>query len=685
MATRTGRWGAVALVLALLALLALPYAAPLAAAGPNLRESGVAIAPSTIGPGQNATVTVTVRNTGDSSETVDISAIVDPNLSVVAGSVSGGGNSTTGNGGNRVVSWNDVVVGAGASVSGTFEVQQASAVAQQTSATVKLSLAATSWRGMIGVNTGVVTLTPGAATPAPANLENSDKTASQQTLAFGEELTYSINLRNSGASAVTVNVSDPLDGRLEYVAGSATNSGAMNGNTLTWSNVNVPANGGVTLAFRVTPKVQVNAPSLLNNTATITPQGGQGFPRSVNVALVQQPIPNPNPNPMPILAGSTKTASKQMLKPGEEVTYNINLRNIGTASATVEVSDPLPELVELVAGSITAGGSYDAATRTIKWSGVQVAQNGGNATLSFRATAKTVTQPTPVANVATVTSSAMAGRDLPLRAMVLLLPADAPVPPPDDRPVVPQVTSLKVNDGQGVVTSRDVTLNIGASNGVAQMQVQEWQISGERLPKWEKVRESGWVNYQASYAWQLGDKSGTHAIAVQVRDAQGRTSPLVRSGIAVFSLLTPGTVDRGDMVPYLVNFEAGTKVNVTFTSSGNADLFVWGPGPLGLPGLTRPITSITEAGDGNNVSFTAERSGVYVFLVHGAADNSSYTLNIAPSGKQWPGVASSPAQGGNLPNLLVEPVVNLIGLDPWGVTAAATNNTTTVFLPVVTR
>ena len=96
------------------------------------------------------------------------------------------------------------------------------------------------------------------------------------------------------------------------------------------------------------------------------------------------------------LAGSAKEASQLQLGPDEELTFTIRLNNSGTAAATVDVSDALPEVMDYVDGSVSGGGVYDLNKHTITWENISVA-SGAELLLTFAVTAD-VAEPVVVVN-----------------------------------------------------------------------------------------------------------------------------------------------------------------------------------------------------------------------------------------------------------------------------------------------
>ncbi len=511
-------------------------------------------------------------------------------------------------------------------------------------------------------------------TPSP-NLSGSHKAASRYTLTSGETLTYTIRLVNSGTLTATADVTDPVPAEMSYIAGSATGGGSYDAGTatLTWSGVTVPPGSTVDLAFAVTATT-VTSPTIVTNTATIAADGDT-FDRSVWVLLLPTSAP-----PRPNLRGSHKLASQHTLSPGETLTYTIRLHNSSTVTATADVTDPVPAELAYVTGSATGGGSYDAGTATLTWSGVTVPP-GSTVDLAFAVTpAGTVLLPTPVINEATITAD---GDTFRRRTGIVLLPA-----PPVTDTVPPVVHSLTI-DGQDVLTSPTVTLHISATDNVAvtEMYLQEWFLATRPFPHWTVVQTSGWIPYQESYTWTLTSESGTHYVGVWVADAEGNTSRLDRKGLDYASLLLPGeSVDRGGLVPYLVHYNAGDTVVATLTTlSGDADLYVWFPGNFGWP----DEYSINPGTVTDTVSFTAPTTGTYLFLVYGW-EASTYDFSITPGGgpRAWAMALQSDqiASEGMSANavkvpLSTDPILTWSGLDPLSEAQAPSRYT--VYLPLV--
>ncbi len=88
--------------------------------------------------------------------------------------------------------------------------------------------------------------------------------------------------------------------------------------------------------------------------------------------------------PRPDLTTSVKTVNKATASPEEKVTYTLTIKNTGTAPApNPTIVDPIPAGTTYVDGSVTGGAVYDAASKTIRWTGASLAI-GAEHTVSFQ-------------------------------------------------------------------------------------------------------------------------------------------------------------------------------------------------------------------------------------------------------------------------------------------------------------
>ena len=93
------------------------------------------------------------------------------------------------------------------------------------------------------------------------------KTAEKSAVMVGETFRYCIHIANNSSTPVTVSVTDALDPMLDYGKVSESDGGQYDSasHTVTWPNVNVPANGSKELYVWV----KANTAGIIQNTATV--------------------------------------------------------------------------------------------------------------------------------------------------------------------------------------------------------------------------------------------------------------------------------------------------------------------------------------------------------------------------------------------------------------------------------
>ena len=188
-----------------------------------------------------------------------------------------------------------------------------------------------------------------------------DKTVDNENPNFGDNLTYTIVVSNDGiADAKDVVVKDILAPGFKFIEANYGGVYDELTRTVTWI-VDVNAKGHVDLTIKVT----VEDYGVLTNNVTVGNKTS-----SVNIT-VPEIIPN-------------KTADIENPNFGDEVTYTVNITNVGKSNAVnVAVRDVLGEGLELISAD---GGVYNPITRTITWT---VNLNSGE-TKSFKVVAKVI-------------------------------------------------------------------------------------------------------------------------------------------------------------------------------------------------------------------------------------------------------------------------------------------------------
>lgn len=492
-------------------------------------------------------------------------------------------------------------------------------------------------------------------------LSLSYKAASSPTLKSGEQLVYTIHLINNSVTEANANVSDKIPVELTYIAGSVSHNGAFNSasNLITWDNVKVPGSGEVVLSFKVTPAIQVEESVDVINKASIQIVGEDGMGQILTRAVLISILPGEVVEP-PVL-NAFKTASQSQIMPGELLTYSIQVTNSGIQDAMVNVSDPLPRVMNYVDGSVSGNGVYDPNARTIDWENVTVPA-ASEVVLTFQAmpAVEEVSEPIEAINVATVT-----GEGQVINAEVKVTIVSKQLSPDSVQPVVNKVTIAD----RDVVADPKVTINVDASDDAAWMFVREYTVrTVYNQPVWELVNSSEWAPFQASFEWELAPYSGVHYILVMVVDENNSRSLLNENSMDFISLNQPNTsTDKPGLIPYQVYYQAGVDVNIQLSPSvGNADLYVWYPNNFEMPNHSSilPATALDQA------SFTTPEAGVYIILIH-AVEPTTYNLVINPAG--GPNGYATAGVNNNAPEtpsegvFSMEPVFSVIGVNPLGV------------------
>ena len=307
--------------------------------------------------GETIRYTITAINKSEVDGTTSITDKVPEGTTYVADSASEGAVVAD----DGTITWEKVTVPAGEEVTVSFDVT----VNQDTKTSV--------------TNIAVVgdTETPETETKV-ANITGT-KSVDKTTAKVGDTLTYTIALTNSGNADGKVTVTDEIPAGTR-IADATVEGYEAETNTMTWSNVEVKANGGTaTLTLEVVIKD--------DTTTTVK-----------NVAKIDdKEIPETPETKVANITG-TKSVDKTTAKVGDTLTYTIALTNSGNADGKVTVTDEIPAGTRIADATVEG---YEAETNTMTWSNVEVKANGGTATLTLEVVIKDDTT-TTVKNVAKI-------------------------------------------------------------------------------------------------------------------------------------------------------------------------------------------------------------------------------------------------------------------------------------------
>lgn len=188
--------------------------------------------------------------------------------------------------------------------------------------------------------------------------------ADGKAVMVGDILTYKIRVTNNEGDKVTATITDTVPAGTEFVQGSAkvdtntVNIEPDSNGKLTWSNIEVYANSTVVVSFQVKVTADALAETNVSNTATIRIGNNPSYttntttnpPQGKNVAAADN--------------DGTPLTGNLPLKVGDQLTYTIRYINDTNSTATVTVTDKIPEGTTYDGNS---KASYDAANKTLTW------------------------------------------------------------------------------------------------------------------------------------------------------------------------------------------------------------------------------------------------------------------------------------------------------------------------------
>ena len=232
------------------------------------------------------------------------------------------------------------------------------------------------WFAIIQVCGNLVTdVYPTAPTPPPppAKIETSKSAlnvtqnidATKTAAKVNNKITYTVNARNTGGTAKTVDMSDNLTDVLKYAKLTDNGGGTFNATTkmLSWPSVNLGPGASVTHKYTV----QMNS-SLVSTTTDCSMRN------NFTDKIVTVPVGCTTP---PAKIETTKTAtnisqgnvdaSTVTAKENDRITFTMGVTNTGGTAKTFLFEDHIGDTLEYAKLIDNGGATYDEANRLLKW------------------------------------------------------------------------------------------------------------------------------------------------------------------------------------------------------------------------------------------------------------------------------------------------------------------------------
>lgn len=192
-----------------------------------------------------------------------------------------------------------------------------------------------------------------------------DKEVDKAGAKIGEELTYTINYKNTEKEVADITIVDKLVEGLTYVEGSATKGGIYDKEThsIAWVIKDVAALADGEVSFKAT--VNEKAVEVIDNVASI--QVGNNPEISVDTDTVETEVlvPEIEMTKKQALGDGEATTSQFQVKTGDKVTYYITVANKGNLEATdLIISDTIPAGMAVIENSISDKGALKDGTIT---------------------------------------------------------------------------------------------------------------------------------------------------------------------------------------------------------------------------------------------------------------------------------------------------------------------------------
>ena len=312
----------------------------------------------TVLPGQILTYEIKYTNSTDKDETVTFMDKIPANTTYVENSASEGGVYTEGEDGN-IVSWTDIVIAAGTSVTVSFQVK----VDEIVSGEIITNEAIVRKGDNEYTSNPVSNPTP----PAKKVFDEGDTTTSidGEEVQPDQNLVYEITYTNGTDKPVDVTITDEIPELTKYIEDSADEDGVYDaeGNVITWMFKDVAAGETVTVHFTVKVDSSVAGEDILNEANV---QAGEN-----NFKTNEITNPTPELGKMQIIKtlldfvddeAPTFVFSVEAVYKGKVVYSNVHSMSFDTYGTKTITIENLPVGAEVTVTEVYSGARYEAVS-----------------------------------------------------------------------------------------------------------------------------------------------------------------------------------------------------------------------------------------------------------------------------------------------------------------------------------
>jgi uncharacterized repeat protein (TIGR01451 family) len=192
-------------------------------------------------------------------------------------------------------------------------------------------------------------------------LGDSSLTVDRPVAAQGDELAYTLSIRNTGPRLLSnVSLSNSVPTSTTYVASSLQGPAHYDPLTerFTW-NGSLDSGQTITVGYRLQLDAALPDGAEIPNVASLSDESGLSIDRLSAVRVNS-----------PDLSSSGKTVETQKAAPGQTLTYTLTLRNDGLRTAQARLNDPFPLYTTYEPGSASASSGLLTATEgVLQWTG----------------------------------------------------------------------------------------------------------------------------------------------------------------------------------------------------------------------------------------------------------------------------------------------------------------------------